>query len=1678
MSNIKHTVLFEDFGLDTDTAKRYMQNGSSPYFLNVLKGEEGAYGELTNMEGNRVIKYELGDSNTYFVLMSCYDPLTRNTYYYIFSQPFDVSGSGDYEYDNRLIRFNEDSEVIDTIFYDPKNYLGFDPTKLIKDSFVLGDWLYINPRESEPKMLHIEMLLNHTKALKGLDRYSIYDETLDYLYGDKVAYFGGIFLATTTVAVGETPITDTDKWERIDNCYSDDTQLYFDSEFRYAFNVIKQPPLYSPVCVYDYDEERPVSNINNLVFRFTHRYKYFNGSYSTYSAFSDVTLPINSEYYNGEINSYASNFIKVNIPLPSPSLVKEIEVVFQSIGELVWKRAKIINRQDIELISETDYVFRFYNDESYLVVDDTDVIRVHDSVPLKANSQEIINKNILCYGGCTEGFYNVDKNLIDVTLLPILVGFTTPTTLGTLRRDNIHSGDITYDTTYTLIGRESYTTQIVTIDFGVWYADAGILAGDIYSLMIDINTRRTGTGFSEHSYTIQAADVLSINAFMTAIAGFIGTNYTSYTVITDLINQEIRIENTSRDIKIIESKFYFPGVGVNPLLYKRPGHKTGAWHPYCLFYYDDNLRRWDAQTSKENISAADSGTIPLIPLLNEDGTPLLNEDGSPLYASGGSILGGAGFEEYEMKGTKVYIPMFNEVSPVPATTANRWIVNWGVGHLPPEGAKYWRWGRAKNSLCSEFVQYIIEGITDGVDQEDNMTIIDITPLQTLRDVDDIEVTWNEFPNSIINPYSYTKGDRVRFITEDKDGSDLGLVIDGVYDFEIIKQSEDGNSIYIQQFAWAGIVGDSSLIEIYSPQNVNTATEYFEYGEIFPIITDSSGVLVHGGSTQDQDSGLGLPATGTFDSGDVYHILRTPSRPINGTTGYFHESQWWSDFYESDDWGRGKSGYETTFGKRYLNIVRYSDQYLQNTEINGLSTFRGMNYIELNDIFGDIMRIIEIGDTLKVYQRKKPSSVPIGRTQYFDAAGNANVEVQSDRVFGAVNYSNTDYGTEFPESISLNNRYVYGFDIYNGVMWRDAANGLFPISGRWQTSDGAGDYKMETYFKDKAKALLVSGIEGVNVLTVWDERHHNLYVIFKDIVTSANNDAVVFHEPSNRWICFTEMDQTKEEGWNMPIELDYWITKGFDGGIGYLFDEDTRFATFHVVASASIRDFASRQNMTMELFTPSATSSCDAPLDRSNLTITPLTPSSVSSYVWINEASLSWLYDEYGKPHRKTTLVNCFPSPARLTAIPSWISVARIHYNELGLNDLIYDGDVINIWPKEENLGNVKTDNPLTIGNIGYTDTDSVLLSQGSAVVWPVVTVVVAGDNPSGVTLTALSGIASPGETDVLVMFTISDTRYAVGAVIPIYYTATIDGGEIDSFGHSNTVNSQANSIGIILNNIAYSGSTVLIELRGVILGDQSIGVGLQELTMTPYTPNVIISECSATVTTFIFDYDENSRAEAIIAGHQTVITASSSTNQAVITSMPNWIVIWSETYSVALYKGDTIDNGDTLTIYPKLNNSEYIQNPPLGYNYVTMASTSDSSLTLTLSMYQEANPVLPVGQVLLPAGVIIIHSAVSDYLSLIDDSYVVWGLSLDNEIKFYIKGIKNTLVNYLDYFTIYYRVDITRGGVTTIDSVGEIIHVRCSLDSDNYIPVHGTSILSSTTVAGDVVTLYFSIYEF
>jgi len=65
--------------------------------------------------------------------------------------------------------------------------------------------------------------------------------------------------------------------------------------------------------------------------------------------------------------------------------------------------------------------------------------------------------------------------------------------------------------------------------------------------------------------------------------------------------------------------------------------------------------------------------------------------------------------------------------------------------------------------------------------------------------------------------------------------------------------------------------------------------------------------------------------------------------------------------------------------------------------------------------------------------------------------------------------------------------------------RDAPNGVFPVS----------KYKAVKKFSDKSAALLTSGVSNVQVWSAYDPEREFVYVMFKDSVTAANDEVLIF-----------------------------------------------------------------------------------------------------------------------------------------------------------------------------------------------------------------------------------------------------------------------------------------------------------------------------------------------------------------------------------------------------------------------------------------------------------------------------------------------------------------------------------------------------------------------------------------
>ena len=1632
MGDIKQVTTFLNGGLNSDDAHIAMPNGDYPYAFNVFKGEDGLSGVVVNIRGNRQITYPrpLTLSNTYTCVGSYYNSVTRRAYGFVFSQPYpdDPSNPTSYKYDNRLLCFVEDTEEIIDIFIDEHNYLGLTPYELLTDIRMIESWLFFRTDSSEPKMIDVDMAYNYTF-------YPAYDDTdpsFSATTGDTYTFRGGVFRANQVTGAGEDPVNNASKWDRIDDCYMDESTVE-GSDFYKAFLAIKTPPLRRVTYGYGSDPSASFNNVAGKMFRFTYRYQYFDNSYSVCAAHSDVTRPTDSELYNGEKDATGTvnNYINLSFSLFSPALVKNVELYFQEIGG-DWKRLAVIKRRDQSLLDTVGYTYKFYNNESYPALAEGLADIIEDAVPRKAKAQEIINKNVLTYGGCTEGFDNLDKDDIDVTLTPAIKEMPVNATYeGDLRRNNITAGDITE-----LAGTDGayYCDNDVSTWFAVAPDPSEVKDGDVYKVTINGKTNYRALGASDVDTAAHLA-----TAMMTAISEL---GFPCAVIDTDTIRATLYYSYNY----ISESKIYDTNTITS--LMKQDGLKTAAYHPYCIFYYDGALRRSGAQ---------------------------INGD------------------------TVVYVPSLNEYSPPVTGTNYKWNVNWSVNHEPPSWAKYWRWGKAPNRRCSYFVQYIVAGIADGSTvagfvktAKANTVALDISPLQTIRTTS--TSGYNCYPNSIIPIIDDTLTYRVRFMTVATTPATpstlLGNIVDGIYDYPVVGFDLDNNVIYCQDFDFATpTFGINTLIELYVPVSSLAVETYYEIGDLLPIKIDANGNNVHAGTSQDQIIGVGVQAaTGTFSSGDVYHIMRTPSKPLctnagETTNGAFHESMWYSDFYESDDWDRGKVGVETPVGEQTLNIIRWSNPYLQNTQVNGITTFQVSHqrvnsdsstttiyhHVELSDTCGDIKRLEEVGDTLKVYMEKKSASVAIGRTEFQDAEGNT-MTVSSDQVLGAVRYRDKNYGTTFPESISKNNKYVYGFDAYQGLVWRDTPNGIFNISGMYEYLGQGRDYKMSSYFKAKAKALLQSGVEHCNVFTVWDERYDMLYVVFKDRVNKENDETVIFHEPSDRWITFTNMSYTPEGGFNEPLELTWSVTRGFALGLNHYFDEASRFEVFNITTGINDSDFPDLDTLTIESFDPTWKADSTQESDLDTIRITSLDPTPVCSYVHIAVAGDTWAADSYGAGNGYESLLTCYPSPAIITAIPSWMEVAPkiAPLAPYSVGDTIPTGTMIVFYPRSANDGAQRTGNiTLANSNGGYLDTDSYVAVQNAPITAPTVYVYVDPYNPPDMVFSGLSGSMLPGDDSVNITFTPNHEDYSTGQLVQIYWKFVYNQGAESSSYSLMAEDGISNSLSISLPYVITSGGTLVIYLRGVASTDQSKSMDLSTATITSYDPTPISSACLIDKAGFSFASD----ADTVGEGQTMTVTASGNppdnTMYVTIITKPSWLVIW-HSGGYALYEGMTISDQETVTLYPSGSNTSYDGRS----GTLTLRSPYGDTASRTVSQAGYVAPAqVPI------AVTMAVYSNSSSYLTIPNGYYSASGMSGDTRINFSFI-VKNALKGEGEAFTLYWRADRTTGGVTATDAYGSFEAVNTVDETVATYANNGYINIASTPLSGDSVTLYVSIYTY
>ena len=180
---------------------------------------------------------------------------------------------------------------------------------------------------------------------------------------------------------------------------------YGDQPTLNMWKVIKTPPLTVPTCYYANEPGRTINNLKKKLFMFTVQFVYDDDEKSVWGPKSKIPLPPQAddgEYY---ADGTKANVIKITVPTGIKTVTK-INIAARVNVNSVWSDYFLIDTLDKEALSIGDneaYEYKFFNDGAYNFIDVEEANQLFDYVPDEANTQELVNGNVLVYAGIKEG---------------------------------------------------------------------------------------------------------------------------------------------------------------------------------------------------------------------------------------------------------------------------------------------------------------------------------------------------------------------------------------------------------------------------------------------------------------------------------------------------------------------------------------------------------------------------------------------------------------------------------------------------------------------------------------------------------------------------------------------------------------------------------------------------------------------------------------------------------------------------------------------------------------------------------------------------------------------------------------------------------------------------------------------------------------------------------------------------------------------------------------------------------------------------------------------------------------------------------------------------------------------------------------------------------------------------
>jgi len=874
----------------------------------------------------------------------------------------------------------------------------------------------------------------------------------------------------------------------------------------------KLPPIYAPVCAYFTDINRNSNELFGLLFKFCYRYVYDDGEKSNYSDYSLVPKPVNQSYLGTTAINTDNNAISVQLNTGSKLVVK-IEVAVK-INSLDFVTCAVLHKDELGLSDNTSYNFIFYNDTANTATNPEKIVRPYSFLPRYPKCQSKVN-DAMTYTNFKEGWPVVVVNAkVDLTYQDLFLP----------------------DETDDELNHPAITTSIVSI---VSILDNSVVAKFISTYKITIGADvKSGNNFilsatngkSDHfSHSVLAGLADNATSVANQFKSFLRGMNRGY---PDLGNG---ISNESTDMAgNVSFDFAFRGKNgempismtgsvnaVNTVTLKDNGISINLINPgdtrnYALMYIDDDEIKSLGYTSLELQIRTPFVTEPGIGELKQPIHTISIMHRPPFKAKFWQLV-------RTSDNTNFIEILIQQVIDVQASASDS--------------------GQYLDLIVGSLFTYqkIHPNTILAYDFEkgDRLRLIKYEVAGTLypyfeTEVLSYKIDTQEVVNASITVHGtdhVTPSDPVRpdYIGKNIqiDGNERTIIGISGADYVLDNIINAGNVatptvtivpsyIFVDRRGIVRIkkpvdilVNNFTKVRLYKPQKNTNDADYRIFqlcGQKYEVSNYGTDQRAHRGNIQDQDGTsdttmVNTPAKVQVTDGEAYiryRELPTNNQPTNAQVIADHVfDPNYSDFYESDLTGLGieipqdNGAGEVDFQDR----VRFSNNYIQDTQINGLNDFDNLDREDYNDKYGAVQRTLSHADRLYLFKELKDCWTPIFKSILVDNSGQQLVSTSS-KLLNQLQYLALECGIgNNPESLIWDANYIYHASVNFGAFIRIAGDGQDPISTIYNYDK---DARALLVIAGKYNLPLIPGIDRTNKEVMWTLPSYIPYIFNKSL----------------------------------------------------------------------------------------------------------------------------------------------------------------------------------------------------------------------------------------------------------------------------------------------------------------------------------------------------------------------------------------------------------------------------------------------------------------------------------------------------------------------------------------------------------------------------------------------------